>query len=170
MFFALAPRLQFKSFLNSEASAKSSTLAVTMTILTIQRNISVWLLFLVTVLISGLFTFINVSEFVSVGILQQTKGYPFGGEGPAPWFYKTPQLYATVNLVFGLLFFSTLAFSCWTFIKVKKSPLFVALLATMLIVFIQFLNGQSVWDYLSCSSCIIYYNLPMDKNTLNILL
>jgi hypothetical protein len=114
-----------------------------MTTLIIQRDKSVWLLFLVTVLLSSLFAFINLSEFVIVGILQQTSGYPFGGEGPIPWYYETPQLYATVNLVFGLLFFSALAFSCWTFLKAKKKPLFVTLIVTLLFVSIQILNGQS---------------------------
>jgi hypothetical protein len=114
-----------------------------MTTLPIQRDKSVWLLFLVTVLLSGLFAFINLSEFLSVGILQKTSGYPFGGEGPTPWYYKTPQLYVRVNLIFGLLFFSVLIASCWTFIKVKKLPLFVTLIVTLLFILLQILNGQS---------------------------
>ena len=114
-----------------------------MTTLIIQRDKSIWLLFLVTVLLSGLFAFINLSEFLTVGVLLQTGGYPFGGEGPTPWYYKTPQLYATVNLIFGLLFFSALAFSCWAFAKVKKTLLFIMFIVTMLLILIQILNGQS---------------------------
>jgi hypothetical protein len=114
-----------------------------MTTLIIQRDKSVWLLFLTTVLLSGLFAFINLCELLTVGILQQTSGYPFGGEGPTPWYYKTPQLYARVNLIFGLLFFSVLTVSCWTFIKAKKIPLLVTLNVTLLFIFIQILNGQS---------------------------
>jgi len=131
---------------NHGISAQQKALAVSsnrMTTVTLQRDKSVWLLFLVTVLLSGLFAFINLFEFLTVGILHQTSGYPFGGEGPTPWYYKSAQLYATVNLVFGLLFFIALAFSCWTFVKVKKSPLFVTLLVTLLLIFIQILNGQS---------------------------
>jgi hypothetical protein len=115
-----------------------------MTTLTIQRDKSIWLPFLVTILLSGLFAFINLSEFVYVGVLQKTSGYPFGGEGPTPWYYKTSQLYATVNLVFGLLFFSVLAFSCWAFIKMKKILLFVALIMILLLIFAQIINGQSI--------------------------
>jgi hypothetical protein len=114
-----------------------------MTTLIIQRDKSVWLLFLVTVLLSGLFAFVNLSEFLAVGVLQQTSGYPFGGEGPTPWYYKTPQLYATLNLIFGLLFFSALAFNCWAFTKVKKALLFATLIMTLLLILIQILNGQS---------------------------
>jgi hypothetical protein len=113
-----------------------------MTTFTIQRNKSVWLLFLVTVLLSGLFAFINLQEFVTVSILQKTGGYPFGGEGPTPWYYKTSRLYATVNLIFGLLFFFTLAFTWWTFIKVKRKSLLVVFIMTLLLVFIQIINGQ----------------------------
>jgi hypothetical protein len=114
-----------------------------MTTLIIQRDKSVWLLFFVTVLFSGLFAFISLSDFLAVGVLQQTSGYPFGGEGPTPWYYKTPQRYATVNLIFGLLFFSTLAFCCWAFIKVRKTPLFATLVVTLLLILIQILIGQA---------------------------
>jgi hypothetical protein len=117
-----------------------------MTTLPIHRDKLIWLLFLVTVLLSGLFAFVNLSEFLTVGILQKTSGYPFGGEGPTPWYYKTAQLYARVNLIFGLLFFSVLTVSCWTFIKVKKWTLLVTLIVTLLFIFIQNLNGQSAWD------------------------
>ncbi len=114
-----------------------------MTTFTIQRDKSGWLLFLVTLLLSGLFAFINLQEFVTVGIFQKTGGYPFGGEGPTPWYYKTSQLYATVNLIFGLLFFVALAYTWWTFIKVKKKSLLVMLIVTLLIIFTQIINGQS---------------------------
>jgi hypothetical protein len=110
---------------------------------TIQREKSAWLLFLVTVLLSGIFALINLQEFVNVSILQKTSGYPFGGEGPTPWYYKTSRLYATVNLLFGLLFFFTLAFTWWRFIKVKRKSLLVVLIVTLLLIFIQTINGPS---------------------------
>ncbi|HEV7329401.1 MAG TPA: hypothetical protein VGN63_00020 [Flavisolibacter sp.] len=113
-----------------------------MTTLTIQRDKSVWLLFFVTVLLAGLFAYINLSEFLAVGISQQTSGYPFGGEGPTPWYYKTPKLYATVTLIFGLAFFSVLAFSCWAVVKGKKTFLVTALVVTLFLILIQILNGQ----------------------------
>jgi hypothetical protein len=109
----------------------------------IQRDRSIWSLFLVTVFLSGLFTLINLSEFLTVGILQQTSGYPFGGEGPTPWYYQTPQLYATANLIAGLLFFLALFFCCWAFIKVKKTHLLVSLTVTLLLTILQLFNGQS---------------------------
>jgi|GEM_PF-1033278 len=114
-----------------------------MTTLSIRRPKSVWIIFIITVLISVLFVFINLSEFINVGILQQTNGYPFGAEGPTPWYYKTPQLYATVNFVYGLFFLSTLVFGSWTFKKVKKRPLFINFIVTLLLIFIQIVSGLS---------------------------
>jgi len=114
-----------------------------MTTFTIQRDKSIWLLFLVTVLLSGLFAFINFQEFVTVSILQKSAGYPFGGEGPTPWYYKTSRLYSTVNLIFGLLFFFILALTWWTFIKAKRKSLLVAFIVTLLLILIQIINTQS---------------------------
>jgi hypothetical protein len=114
-----------------------------MTILNIQRDKSTWLLFIVTVLLSGLFAFANLSEFVTVGILKQTSGYPFGGEGPTPWFYKSAQLYATVNLITGLLFILTLFTGTWSFIKVQRRVLLIAFAVSLLHIVLQLLTGAS---------------------------
>jgi hypothetical protein len=109
----------------------------------ISNNKSIWLLFSATILLSGFFTFINLSEFVQIAILKKTSGYPFGGEGPTPWHYRTPQLYATVNLIFGLIFLSALAFCCWSLFMGKKKSLLATLTVTLLFVLIQILTGQS---------------------------
>lgn len=87
-----------------------------------QRNIDTkfWLLAGLTFLLSGLMTFMNLDEFVTIGLLKQTTNYPFGGEGPVPWYYKTAELYAKVNLVFGLAFLSAFIATIWTTLKRKK--------------------------------------------------
>ncbi|RYF83238.1 MAG: hypothetical protein EON98_10525 [Chitinophagaceae bacterium] len=114
-----------------------------MTTLNIQRDKSAWLLFIATLLMTGLFAFINLSEFVTVGVLKQTSGYPFGGEGPTPWFYKSAQLYATVNLVFGLLYLLSLAIGVWAFIRVKKNVLIFCFSVSLFLILLQLLTGQS---------------------------
>lgn len=90
-----------------------------------QKSISLWIIFLLTAFSSGFFTFINMSEFVKIGILGKTAGYPFGGEGPAPWYYKSAQVYAFVNLIFVILFLGTLGTSCWMFFKSRKSLIYM---------------------------------------------
>ena len=102
-----------------------------------------WLLFIATVLLSGLFALLNLWEFVTVGILKQTSGYPFGGEGPTPWFYKSAQLYATVNLIIGVLFILTLFTGTWSFIKVQRKVLLIAFAVSLLLIVLQLLTGQS---------------------------
>ena len=114
-----------------------------MTTFTAQRDKSVWLIFLVTLFLSGLFAILNLQEFVTVGIFEKTGDYSFGGEGPKPWYYKTSQLYATVNLIFGLLYFVALSYTWWTFYKVKKKALLVMLIVTLFLILLQLINGQS---------------------------
>jgi hypothetical protein len=108
-----------------------------------KRNRSIWLLFLLLVSLSAIFMFINLSEFVTVEILQQTSGYPFGGEGNIPWYYKTPELYAIHTFIFGMLFLVTLVYGCWAFINIKKKPLLLALTFTLTLILVQLVDGQS---------------------------
>lgn len=106
-------------------------------------NIKFWLLAGLAFLLTVLFTFMNLEEFVKVGVLKQTGGYPFGEEGPVPWYYKTADLYAKMNLFFGLLFLATLGFAIWTTAKKKKMALFITFLTTIFLIVIQIVNGAA---------------------------
>jgi len=114
-----------------------------MTNLIIKRERSAWLLFIATILLSGLFALANLSEFVSVGIFKKTSGYPFGGEGPTPWFYKSAQLYATVNLIFGVLFLILFSIGTWSFVRLNRKALLISFSLSMLLIVMQLLTGQS---------------------------
>jgi hypothetical protein len=109
----------------------------------IKRDKSTWLLFIVTVFISGLFACANLSEFVTIGILKQTEGYPFRGEGTTPWFYRSAQLYATVNLIFGVLYLISFSIVTWSFVKMKRNALHVSIAFSLLLIVLQLLAGQS---------------------------
>lgn len=95
-----------------------------------------------TIGLSGLFTLMNFSEFYIIGILNKTDGYPFGGECPTPYYYKTAGLYSTVNLIWGLLFLTTLLLAMWTIIKGQRKNIFLFLGLTILLILGQFLHGQ----------------------------
>ncbi len=84
----------------------------------------------------------NLSEFYLIGILNKTESYPFGGEGPTPYYYKTAELYSAVNLVWGLLFLTTLLLSIWTFLKGQRKNMFWFLGMTFLLLLGQILHGQ----------------------------
>jgi hypothetical protein len=113
-----------------------------MTTLNIQREKNVWLLFIATLILSGLFAFANLSEFVTVCVLKQTGGYPFGGEGPTPWYYKSAELYASVNLTFGVLFLFTFSIGAWSFLKVRRNTLLIAFSVSLFLIVLQLLTGQ----------------------------
>lgn len=85
----------------------------------------------------------NLYEFVSVGVQKQTGGYPFGSEGPVPWYYKTAELYAHVCLVWGLGFLSLLTGCIIVFAKKKKYVLPFLLVTIIYLIVLQILNGQS---------------------------
>ena len=112
--------------------------------MTEQQNIDIkfWFLAGLTFLLSGLMTFINLEEFVTIGLLKQTANYPFGGEGPVPWYYKTADLYAKVNLAFGLGFLTSFIACIWNTFKRKETGLFIALLSTIFLMVIAIVNGQ----------------------------
>lgn len=84
----------------------------------------------------------NLSEFYLIGILNKTDGYPFGGEGPTPYYYKTPGLYSTVNLIWGLLFLTPLLLAIWSIIKGQRKNIFWFLGLTVLLILGQILLGQ----------------------------
>jgi hypothetical protein len=107
------------------------------------RDINFCLYFLLSTLLSCLFVYLNLSEFIQVGVLNNTEGYPFGGEGPTPWNYKKKELYFTVTFLFSLLFSTALFFTLWTFIKNKKAGFFITLMLTLFLIFIQLITGQS---------------------------
>ena len=97
---------------------------------------------LLTIILSGLLTLMNLSEFYIIGVLNKTDGYPFGGEGPTPYYYKTAGLYSTVNLIWGLIFLTTLLLAIRTTIKGQRKNIFWFLGLTALLIFGQFLHGQ----------------------------
>lgn len=74
---------------------------------------------IIGMLFSGILSIIGLSEFYKIRILKETKLYPFGGEGPVPYFYKTAELYANVNLIWGIIFLWMTFLGIWN-CKTKK--------------------------------------------------
>ena len=91
---------------------------------------------------SGLFSFLTLSEFYAIRILKETSEYPFGGEGPTPYYYKSADLYATVNLIWGLVFLLTLIFIAWTTLKGDKTKTIFTFGLTLFLILAFFIHGQ----------------------------
>jgi len=94
----------------------------------------------IAILLNGLFGLINFSEWYTVKIQNKTSDYPFGGEGPTPYYYISAELYSTVNLVWGLIFLIILSLSIWTLFKNKFSVL--SLVLTLIFILILIIHGQ----------------------------
>lgn len=113
--------------------------------MTTEKNISrltFWIISVVTIIICGLLTFLNLSEFYKIGILRLTDGYHFGGEGPTPYYYKTVELYSMVNLIWGLLFLLNLAYTTWTVVKGQRKKTFLVFGVTLFLLLMLITHGQ----------------------------
>lgn len=95
-----------------------------------------------TIILSGFLALINLLEWYIVKIQQRTAEYPFGGEGSTPYYYKTPELYSTVNLIWGLVFLSILFFTIWTIINRKKKLTTIAFGSIIILLLGLFVHGQ----------------------------
>ena len=84
----------------------------------------------------------NLSEFYLIGILNKTGGYPFGGEGPTPYYYKTAELYSIVNLIWGLIFLTTFLLAIWITIKGQRKKIIWLLGLTVILILGQIIHGQ----------------------------
>lgn len=95
-----------------------------------------------TIILSGLLALMNFSEWYIVKIQGRTAEYPFGGEGPTPYYYKTAEMYSTVNLIWGIVFLSILLFTSWTIIKGQKKLTAISFGSTIILLLGLFINGQ----------------------------
>ena len=71
------------------------------------------------ILIAGILAVIGLSEYYTVALKKNIENYPFGGEGPVPYYYKTAELYSCVNLSWGLVFLIVSGVGIWNW-KAKK--------------------------------------------------
>lgn len=100
-----------------------------------------WLFSGIIIAITGLLAFTNLEEWYVISILSRTAGYPIGGEGPIPYYYRTPELYALVSLVWGLLFTGVFAFALLTMIKRSKTRMVAAFGTTVFLLAVMLVHG-----------------------------
>ena len=110
----------------------------------IEKSISKTIIYGIGVFLSGLFSLQGFYEFYNVRVLEETDSYPFGGEGPVPYYYKTAELYSNVNLTYGLIFGVLFALGIWNWKENKKNGLIIFGL-TLSLVLIQIFHN--VFEY-----------------------
>ncbi|TDN39985.1 hypothetical protein A8B98_16080 [Hymenobacter sp. UV11] len=104
--------------------------------------ISFWLLALLTIALAGGTAYLYGAEFVTVAILRQTAGYPFGGEGPAPWTYQTAARYAGFTGSIGLPALCLFGIALWATMKQKAALLGLTLFLTLLLLAVALVVGM----------------------------
>ena len=87
-------------------------------------------------------TIFSLSEWYRIGIQKETIGYPLGGEGPVPYYYKTPDLYASVNGIFGAAFLFLTLLSIWSFFRYKKRAGAIAFALIIVVIGAMYLLGK----------------------------
>lgn len=122
------------------APATSTSSNVSQPVRRINRLIF-WLLPLVAILLNGVSGWLSLSEWVNVKILGRTNGYPFGGEGPTPYYYKSADLYAAVNLIWGLIFLATFAFGIVAITQRNRKIALITTLLTLLLWLLHYLQA-----------------------------
>ncbi len=95
----------------------------------------------ITILISGFFGYLYLSEWHKVQILKLTNNYSFGADHN-PFFFKTAQMYSNVMLIFGVFFCSLILLTFWSTIKKKKEMTLLLTGLTVLAIIIAFTIGS----------------------------
>ncbi|HZV70811.1 MAG TPA: hypothetical protein VFG10_14750 [Saprospiraceae bacterium] len=88
-------------------------------------TIGFWVVASWSLLFSAMYTLMNLAEYYNVGIKGNTKGYPFGYEGPVTEYryYQTAELYTREVLTSGLLSLSIFIVLLFLIIYRKKIEL-----------------------------------------------
>ena len=89
-------------------------------------------------IIGFLFSFIGLFEFYQIKASVNYSTYPFGLINDNPWYYQSASIYATYNLISGILFLIVsfiIVFA--TFLKNKK--LLIGCICVMIVLFIALL-------------------------------
>jgi len=84
----------------------------------------------------------NLHEWIKIGLLNQTEYYPFSGEGPVPYYYKSAGLYSLTMLIWGLFFLGNLVFGIYSIIKRNFLKTYLTLGILFILILAQYLNGQ----------------------------
>jgi hypothetical protein len=102
----------------------------------------------ISIIVCSLLSTISLSEWYIVAIQKQTSDYPFGSEGPIPYYYKSAELYATVNIATGLIFTTLLALNIWALVRNKKVWSLYLFIATLVLTAIYLLQSYLSYQHI----------------------
>ncbi len=82
-----------------------------------------------------------MTEFYTVSVKNETSNYPFGGEGPVPYYYKSQELYSEVVLIWGLIYLILFLTTSWGIIKQKNRTIKIVFILTVFLVILDIIQG-----------------------------
>ena len=91
---------------------------------------------LAVMIMSGIFSYIHLSEWYKVGIQNKIEGYNFSTTANGPYFYKSPRIYSVMLLTFGILFLIPIITAIFALIKKNKFLSLVTFITTVLLLII----------------------------------
>lgn len=105
------------------------------------KNVALWI-GIASIFFNGFFALVNFNEWYAVAIIERVDDYHFGSEGPSPYYYRTPTLYATVTFTWGMLFLFNLSYLVWSIIKDQRRTTVLGFGMSVILFIVMFIHAQ----------------------------
>lgn len=97
-----------------------------------------------TIILSGFFTLISLTEWYAIVILNKADEYRFGSEGPMPYYYETANTYLALSLLSGVSFLLILILGVRTLLKGHRKRALLLFGVTLFLLAAVIINGNIV--------------------------
>ncbi|MCB0372961.1 MAG: hypothetical protein KDD31_08135 [Muricauda sp.] len=104
----------------------------------------IWPVGIIGLIFSGLWSFIDLSEFYIVVIEKNTEEYPWGPVNTNPWYYANSQVYWIYCLISGLIFLLAFALILFGIIKLNLKRTILGVVITVLTITIMLISAAIV--------------------------
>lgn len=101
----------------------------------------VWTLPYLIVVVGLFLSVMGLSEFYNVKIKGEVSAYAFGPVADNQWYYQNPSIYATYNLVSGLLYSTLTILIFWATIKRNSRLLFIGIFIMLFFLIAHFVSS-----------------------------
>ena len=130
--------LNFNSGLR-QALNVSSNMQPTRYLMTIFRFLA-WSL---PLLLAGVQLWMSVTEYIAIALNGANADYPFGGEGPTPWYYQSASTYSGYMLALSIVLSILIASYLWFIYRRSRKGLLVVAAAIFFVTFLAAGSGMS---------------------------
>jgi hypothetical protein len=93
-------------------------------------------------MIASTITALLIGEWYNLAITHKTDGYPFGGEGSTPYYYKSLESYISNTIIWTIIFSIILIFSIFSMTYKNHRLQYFSFGLMVVAVIAMFINGQ----------------------------